>query len=107
MKQSLILIPSSFILNFANAAQTRRRIQGTEERSEHVTGSEISGGIKMTSFDRVVSGLRILRRLGEIMDFRDDLPTACYILDINTLMNVLTKYFQKQLGLSRDAVINE
>lgn len=41
------------------------------------------------------------------MDFRDDLPTARYILDINTLMNVLTKYFQKQLGLSRDAIINE
>lgn len=41
------------------------------------------------------------------MDFRDDLPTARSFLDINTLMNVLTKYFQKQLGLSRDAIINE
>lgn len=61
----------------------------------------------MTSFDRVVSGLRILRRLGEIIDFRDDLPTAHYILDIKTLMNVLTKNFQKQLGLSHDGIINE
>lgn len=41
------------------------------------------------------------------MDFRDDLPTGHYILGINTFVNVLTNCFQKQLGLSLDAIINE